>query len=73
MRLLADVCLIESEILAPPIVSTFDALVLFPDPALKEGKGLVYIERSLGYTGCSVSCDCHDNASTALKHSNSGL
>ena len=38
-------------------------LVSFPDPALKKGKGLVYIERFLGCTGCSISCDWHDNAS----------
>ena len=38
-------------------------LVSFPDPALKEGRGLVYIERFLGRTGCSMSCDWHDNAS----------
>ena len=38
-------------------------LVSFPDPALKEGKGLVHIERFLGCTGCSISCDWHDNAS----------
>ena len=31
------------------------SVVLFPDPALKEGKGLVYIECILGRTGCSMS------------------
>ena len=35
-------------------------LVLFPDPALKEGKGLVYIEHFLECTGFSMSCDCYD-------------
>ena len=38
-------------------------VVSFPDPALKEGKGLVHIERFLGHTGFSISCDWHDNAS----------
>ena len=38
-------------------------IVSFLDPALKEGKGLVYIERFLGRTGCSISYDWHDNAS----------
>ena len=35
-------------------------LVLSPDPALKEGKGLVYIEHFLGR---SMSRDLHDNTS----------
>ena len=55
-------------------------LVSSPDPAPKREKGLVYIERFLGRTGNSMSCDCHDNAlvrhgntSTALMHSNSWL
>ena len=39
------------------------SLVSFPDPTLKEGKGLVYIECFLGCTGCSISCDWHDNTS----------
>ena len=44
-------------------------IVLFPDPTLKEGKGLVYTERFLGRTaGCSMSCDWHDNPS--LRHGN---
>ena len=30
------------------------ALVLFPDPALKEGKGLIYIECFLGLDDVSV-------------------
>ena len=38
-------------------------LFSFPDPTLKEGKGLVYIKRCLGCTRCSISCDWHDNAS----------
>ena len=39
-------------------------IVSFPDPTLKEGKGLVYIKRFLGRTaGCSMSCDWHDNPS----------
>ena len=38
-------------------------------------KGLVHIKHFLGHTGCSMSCDCHDNSSfwhgnvsTALMH-----
>ena len=51
-------------------------VVSSPDPALKEGKGLVYFERFLGRAGCSMSCDWqdyalfwHGNASTPLTHS----
>ena len=38
-------------------------LVSFPDPTLKEGKGLVYIAQFPGRTGCSKPCDWHDNTS----------
>ena len=37
-------------------------------PTLEEGKGLVYIEHFLRRTGCSMSCDCHDN--TSFRHNN---
>ena len=43
-------------------------LVSFSDPALKEGKSLAHIERFLGCTGCSISCDWHDN--TLFWHGN---
>ena len=36
---------------------------LIPRPRPQGGKGLVYIEQFLGHTGCSMSCDWHDNAS----------
>ena len=51
----------------PNIRSCFaSGLVSSPHP--QGGKGLVYIERFLGRTGCSISCDWHDNAS--LWHGN---
>ena len=50
---------------------------IFP---IKEGKGLVYIECTQDvvyhviihrvHTGCSISCDYHHNASTALMCAN---
>ena len=55
-------------------------LVSFSDPTPKWRKDLIHIEHFLGRTGCSMSCDCHDNApfwhgntSMALKCSNSWL
>ena len=43
-----------------------NSLVWSSDPTVKEGKGLVYNMHFLGGTGCSMSCDWHDNASSMI-------
>ena len=41
---------------------------MFPDPAQKREKGLVYIKHVWGRAGNSMSCDYHDNA--LFRHGN---